>query len=107
MLQQILALIVIIFFVGRLFQQKKKKQINRQELSLWLIFWILAAAAIIFIHRIDQLVARLGFSGTAINILVYLVIIALIYQVFRLRLTLARLERDLSQINQHLTLRNK
>jgi len=105
MLQQILALAVIIFFISRLVQQKRKNQISKNELSLWLIFWIIAAAAIIFIHQIDQLVARLGFSGAAINILVYLVVVALIYQVFRLRLTIARLEKDLSQINQYLTLK--
>jgi hypothetical protein len=105
MLQQILALAIIIFFVGRLGRQYKKQQINKKELSIWLIFWGLAAAAIIFIHVIDRLVAKLGFSGTAINILVYLVIVALIYQVFRLRLAIARLEKDLSRINQYLTLK--
>jgi len=107
MFQQILALAVIVFFISRLLQQKKQKQISKNELSLWLIFWGLTAIAIIFIHQIDQLVARLGFSGTAINILVYLAIVALIHQVFRLRLIIARLEKDLSQINQHLALKNK
>ncbi|NCB47810.1 DUF2304 family protein, partial [bacterium] len=82
MLQQILALVIIAFFLGRLLKQKKKKQINGNEFLLWLIFWLLALGAVIFIKQIDWLVARLGFSGAAINILVYLVVLALIYLVF-------------------------
>lgn len=105
MLQQVLALIIIAFFLLRLFKQKKKKQINGNEFFLWLIFWLLALSAIIFIKQIDALVAQLGFSGAAINILVYLVVLALIYEVFRMRLTIAKMEKNISELNQALTLK--
>ncbi len=105
MLQQILALIVIIFFLIRLFNQKKKKQINGSEFLIWLIFWLAALAAIIFLKQIDSLVAWLGFSGAAINILVYITVLALIYQVFRMRLTIAKMEKNISELNQALTLK--
>ena len=105
MLQQILALIVIIFFLLRLFGQKKKKQISGSEFLLWLIFWILALGAIIFLKQIDQLTARLGFSGAAINFLVYLAVLALIYQVFSMRLHIAKMEKNISELNQALTLK--
>ncbi len=105
MLQQILALIVIAFFLLRLFRQKKKKEINGSEFLLWLIFWLLALGAIILIKQIDTLVAWLGFSGSAINVLVYLVVLALIYQVFRMRLTIAKMEKNISALNQALTLK--
>lgn len=105
MLQQILALLVIIFFLIRLFNQKNKKQINGSEFLLWLIFWLLSFGAIVFIKQIDSLVAWLGFSGAAINILVYLVVLALIYQVFRMRLTIAKMEKNISELNQALTLK--
>ncbi len=105
MLQQILALIVIAFFLIRLFGQKKKKQINGSEFLLWLIFWLLALAAVILIKQIDLLVAWLGFSGAAINILVYLVVLALIYQVFRMRLIIAKMDKNISELNQALTLK--
>lgn len=105
MLQQILALIVIAFFLLRLFKQKKKKQINGNELLLWLIFWLLALGAVIFIKQIDYFVAWLGFSGTAINILVYLVVLALIYEVFCMRLAMAKMEKNISELNQTLTLK--
>ncbi len=105
MLQQVLALIIIIFFLLRLFKQRRKKQINGNEFLLWLIFWLLALGAIVFIKQIDQLVAWLGFSGTAINILVYIAVLALIYQVFRMRLIIAKMEKNISQLNQVLTLK--
>ncbi|MFZ4631890.1 MAG: DUF2304 family protein [Patescibacteria group bacterium] len=105
MLQQILALIVIIFFLLRLFKQKKKKEINGNEFLLWLIFWLMALGAIIFIKQIDSLVAWLGFSGAAINFLVYLAILALIYQVFKMRLKIAKMDKNISELNQALTLR--
>jgi hypothetical protein len=105
MLQQILALLVIAFFLLRLLSQKKKKQINGSEFLLWLIFWLVALGAVIFIRQIDTLVAWLGFSGSAINIFVYLVVLALIYQVFRMRLVIAKMEKNISTLNQALTLK--
>lgn len=105
MLQQILALIVIAFFLIRLFGQKKKKQINGSEFLIWLIFWLLALGAVILIKQIDVIVAWLGFSGAAINILVYLVVLALIYQVFRMRLIIAKMDKNISELNQALTLK--
>lgn len=105
MTQQILAIIVITFFLIRLVKQKRKNQINGNEFSLWLTFWLLALGAIIFIKQIDNLVAFLGFSGAAINFLVYLAILALIYQVFRMRLKIAKINKNISELNQALTLR--
>ena len=105
MLQQLLALIVILFFLIRLFGQKRKKEITGNEFLTWLIFWLIAAGAVIFIKQIDILVHALGFSGAAINILLYLVVLALIYQVFSLRLTLAKMEKNIFELNQHIALK--
>lgn len=105
MLQQIIAIIIITFFVFRLFEQKKRQTIGGSEFSLWLIFWLFALAAIIFIKQIDILVAYLGFSGAAINFLVYFAILALLYQVFRMRLKIAKLDKNISELNQALTLK--
>lgn len=107
MLQQIIALIIIFFFILRLIKQKKKKDINNKEFSLWLIFWLLAIVTIILIKQLDRLVAWLGFSGDGINFLIYLAILALFYLVFRLQLSLAKLDKNLTEIVRHLSLNNK
>jgi len=105
MLQQIIAIIIILFFISRLIAQKRKKIISRNEFSLWLVFWIIAAAAIIFIKDIDHFVAWLGFSGAGINFVIYLAVLALFYLVFRLRLDLAKMDQNLTEIVRQITLK--
>jgi len=98
MIQQIIALVLIAFFVSRLISQKRKKQINQNEFILWIAFWFLGALAIIFIKEIDRLVEYLGFSGSGINFLLYISIIILFYLVFRLRLNIAKMDKNLTEV---------
>ncbi|MHB8903844.1 MAG: DUF2304 family protein [Patescibacteria group bacterium] len=107
MLQQIIAIIIILFFIAKLNNQKKKKEISRNEFWLWLSFWILALVAIIFIKQIDNLVHVLGFSGSGINFLIYLAVMALFYLVFRLRLNIAKLDKNLTEVVRIVTINNK
>jgi len=106
MLQQLLALIVIAFFLARLFWQKQKQQLAAGELVFWFIFWIGAGLAVVFLKSIDRLVAQLGFSGSGIQILIYVAIAILFYLLFRLRLRLAKLEQDLTKIVRSIALNN-
>ncbi|MDD2257784.1 DUF2304 domain-containing protein [Candidatus Falkowbacteria bacterium] len=103
--QQIAALIVIILFAGKLFKQKRKKQINGNEFSLWLIFWTISALAIIFLKPLDKLTTALGLSANGINLLFYLASLILFYLVFKMRLHLARLEQDLTVLTRQEALR--
>lgn len=107
MLQQTIALIIIVFFLARLYWQKQKNHISVNEFFFWLIFWILAAALIIALKFIDELVAGLGFSGSGIEVLLYLSVAALFYFVFRLRLKLEKIEKDITKIVQNIALKNK
>lgn len=104
MLQQIIAVIIILFFIFRLSSQRRKKDVSRSEFWLWLIFWILALVAIIMIKTIDRLVADWGFSSSGINFLIYLAVLTLFYVVFRLELNLAKLDRELTKVVRHLSL---
>ncbi|MDD5072076.1 MAG: DUF2304 family protein [Patescibacteria group bacterium] len=107
MLQQIIALIIIAFFLARLFWQKQKKQIGANEFFFWLVFWFLAAGAIIALKWIDKLVASLGFSASGIDVLIYIAIVILFYFVFRLRLRLEKIERDITKIVRKITIEEK
>ncbi|NCO00146.1 DUF2304 family protein [Candidatus Falkowbacteria bacterium] len=107
MLQQIIALIIIFLFISRLVRQKNRQEIGSNELYLWLSFWILAAISIIFIKFIDRFVAYFGFSMSGINFLLYLSVLALFYLVFRLRLNLAKLDKNLTEVVRQLTLNKK
>ncbi len=103
-LQQLLALIIISFFISRLFNQKKKKQISGSEFTLWLSFWLASIIAILFLKKLDYLAASLGFSASGINLLFYGAILVLFYFIFRLRLRIAKLDRDLTNLTREITL---
>lgn len=107
MLQQIIALIIIAFFLARLYWQKQKNHIGVNEFAFWLIFWLLAALLIIGLKYIDALVAYLGFSGSGIQVLLYLTVAVLFYFVFRLRLKLEKIEKDISTIVKNIALKDK
>lgn len=106
-LQQILALIIIGFFIYRLIKQKNKKQVSGNEFYLWLIFWIFSGLAIIFLKEFDKLAASFGFSASGINLLFYSATLILFYFIFKLRLNLAKLDRDLTDLNREMTLLKK
>ncbi len=107
MLQQVIALIIILIFLARLFWQKQKNDISVNEFLFWLIFWVLSALVIIFIKWIDQFVANLGFSGRGIEILFYLGVLLLFYLIFKLRLKMEKIEKDITKIVRELTFRDK
>jgi hypothetical protein len=107
MLQQTIALIIIAFFLLRLIKQKKKKEINANEFVLWLSFWIISAGAIIFLKKIDALVALLGFSGSGIDVLLYIGVITLFYFIFKLRLKLEKIENSISELVRKEAIKNK
>ncbi len=107
MLQQIIALIIIAFFIARLFWQKQKNYIGFNEFLFWLIFWLASAILIIFLKFIDRLVLNLGFSGSGIEVMLYLSAVILFYLVFRLRLKLEKIEKDITKIVTNITLKDK
>ncbi len=105
MLQQIIALIIIAFFLARLFWQNQKKQITAVEFIFWLFFWVASAIAIISLKWVDRVVANFGFTASGINVLLYLSVAVLFFLVFRLRLKLNRIQQDITKIVRHIALK--
>ncbi len=106
-MQQIIALLLIIFFIFRLVLQRKIGKLAKVEFLLWLVFWSFSALIVIFIKQIDQLVAYLGFSSSGINVLLYLAIALLFYLLFRTRLQIEKLKKEITVIIQKMALSNK
>jgi len=107
MFQRILALIIIVFFISRVFWQKRKKQIQVIVFVFWLVFWALAGILVLFLKQIDKFVSYLGFSASGIDILLYLGIAILFYFIFRLRLKLAKIEKDITVIVRNIALKDE
>lgn len=105
MLQQIIALIIILFFILRLFWQKQKNLISKNEFIFWVLFWLLSMGLVFSLKKIDQFVANLGFSSSGINVLFYLSIVFLFYIIFRLRLRMEKIERNITKIVREIALK--
>lgn len=98
MLQKLLALAVIAFFLVKLLWQQRQRKLAWTEFSFWLIFWLSSAIAVLMLGKIDRLVASLGFSGNGIEVLLYVGLAICLYFIFRLRLRLEKMDRQLTQI---------
>jgi len=107
MVQQLIALIIILYFVIKLFVQKYKGQVGGSRFLFWLSFWVLSALVIIFIKYIDTLVARIGFSGRGIDVLFYLAVVLIFYFVFKLNLKIEKIERDITTIVREISYNKK
>ena len=105
MIQQIIALLILIFFISKLIIQWKKKTISPNEFFFWLIFWSIAGLLIIFIKPIDKLVMDMGFSSSGINLIFYVAVLFLFYLIFKMRLRMVKMERDITELSRELSLR--
>jgi hypothetical protein len=104
MWQQIIAVLIIIFIIYRQTILNKQKLISGTEHKLWMIFWLLGIIIIIFIKQIDKLVGMIGFSSSGINVLFYLSTILLFYYIFRLRLKIEKIEKNITEIVRSISL---
>ena len=104
MFQQIIAVIVILFFLSRLFWQRKKGGVSGNEFLFWLAFWTLSIAAIVSVKSLDRLAASFGISSSGIDILSYIAILVLFYLVFRIRIRLEKFDRNLTVLARSRTL---
>jgi small membrane protein len=106
MLQQSIAIIIILIFVVRLFILKKGKKVSANEFIFWLVFWLAAAAGILFVKDLDKLAASFGFSASGIQIILYAAVAVLFYMNFRMRLKMEKLDKGLTKLVRELALKN-
>jgi len=107
MFQQIIAIIIILFFIVRMIWQKKNKKIKNNEFVFWLIFWGLAFFAITSLKWIDKIVANLGFTGSGIDILLYIAIIILFHLVIKIRFNQVKINNQITKLTRKIALDEK
>ncbi len=105
MIQQVIAIIILLFFIVKLGREWKKKSISLNELVFWLVFWLIGVLIIAFIKPIDQIVMNLGFSSSGINLVFYLAVLFLFYLIFRMRIRMVKLEKDITDLSRKITLK--
>ncbi len=102
--QQIIALVIITLFLAKIIIQKRKNQINKTEFFFWLFFWFISFLAIVLIKEIDIVLESIGVSASGINFIVYLSVLFLFYLIFKLRLSVAKLDRELTNLNRKIAI---
>lgn len=107
MIQMLVAATVILFFLAKLYWQKRKGAVSLGEFIFWLIFWLVTLVLVLFLKQLDRLVASLGFSVPAVQVAAYLAIAVLFYFIFRVRLKLEKIEENLTKINEVVTKQRK
>ena len=107
MFQQILALLILLFFLLKLSKARKAKNINSSEFIFWLVFWFLGILSIILIKPLDQFLGKIGFSSSGINLLFYLAVLFLFYLIFKMRIRLVQIEKNLTKLSRDITLNEK
>lgn len=105
MIQQIIAILILLFFVFKLGLEWKKKSITINEFVFWIFFWVIAFLIIVFIKPIDKLVINLGFSSSGINLVFYIAVLLLFYLIFRMRLRMVKMEKDITELSRKITLK--
>lgn len=107
MLQQLIAVLAVLFFVSKIIWQRKRGAISRNEFIFWMFFWFLAFGAVLFIRQIDALLTGLGFSGSGIEVLFYLGVLLLFYLVLKLRINQEKLDKNITRLTREMALRDK
>ncbi|PLX21172.1 DUF2304 domain-containing protein [Candidatus Parcubacteria bacterium] len=107
MFQIYFALIIVLFFLARTYWQKKKKKVSRNEFFFWFVFWLLVGLFILFIKKIDNFVAGLGFSASGIDVLSYLSIALIFYLIFKIIIKIEKIEKNVTELVRHISINNK
>ncbi|NQU77407.1 DUF2304 family protein [Candidatus Falkowbacteria bacterium] len=100
LIQQIIAIIIILVIFLSVFLKFRRKQISGGEFFVWSVFWILVALAMIFIKKIDGYVLGLGIASRGIDVLIYVAVPLIFYLIFRIYVRLEKMERNITKVTR-------
>ena len=107
LIQQTIALTVILVLIWRAVARYRKKELTSREFFYWLVFWLAISVAVIFLKQIDAWVESLGFDAKGLDVLVYGAIIFLFYLIFRIYIRLEKIEKNITKVVRRIALDEK
>ncbi|OGL88854.1 hypothetical protein A3I42_04525, partial [Candidatus Uhrbacteria bacterium RIFCSPLOWO2_02_FULL_49_11] len=103
MLFQIISFLLIFLIISRIVVRYVRHEIGGREFFYWMLFWLLAAGAILIPDALTRIANILGIGrGTDLAFYGSFVIVA--YVLFRMVVRLDRIERDITKVVRHLAL---
>jgi len=106
MIIQIIIFVFIFFVISRIISRFRLGDITSRELTIWLIFWLLVAAATYAPQQTDVVAQWVGVARGA-DLLVYLSIMALFFLVFKIIVRVEKLDKDITIIVRHAALNSQ
>ncbi|MEW6610303.1 MAG: DUF2304 family protein [Patescibacteria group bacterium] len=103
MLFQIISLLLIILIVSRIVLRFVRHEIGSREFIYWILFWFLAAAAILTPDALTRIANILGI-GRGADLAFYSSFVIVAYVLFRIVVRMDRIERDITKIVRHIAL---
>lgn len=107
MLIQIITIIVVLFLITRVGAKFKRRDITFKEALFWAILWFGVGVVVLYPALADRIASYIGLqTATGIDLVVYIAVALAFYLIFRLFVHIERVERDITKIVRHLSLRD-
>lgn len=94
---QYLLLAFVLFALARVIQQYKQRGMRPREFVFWILVWV-GAAFIITVPDSTSFIAYLLGIGRGADLIMYATLLVTFYLIFRIHLTLDRLEQEVTQV---------
>lgn len=105
-LVQIVAFIIIIFALSRVYLRFKSNKSSVKEVVFWTTVWILIAI-VVFLPQTMSYLARMLGVGRGVDVVIYLALLILVYWQFRNNVRTEKIEQDISKIVREIALKKK
>lgn len=102
---QIILLILIIFFLSRVYLRYREKVISTKTAFFWTVIWILALIGVILPGTTTK-IASLFSVGRGVDAIIYIAISVLFYLVFRIYVMIEDLRREITTAVRNMALKN-
>ncbi len=103
---QVLAIIFVLFVLWRVVTKFKKNDLSVVEFLMWLFFWLAVIVAFITPASLTKLANLLGI-GRGADLVLYVAVMVVFYLIFKIFIRLERMEKDITKIVRHDSLKRK
>ena len=103
---QILLLLLVLFGLSRAYLRYREKTLPLVWMTSWAIFWIAVAGVVIRPELTTRVATRVGI-GRGADLAVYLAIVVLYLLLFRISVSLGKIERTITKIVREIALKDR
>lgn len=106
MLIKYIIIIFSLFVVYKAGIKFKNKDISKREYFLWIFFWVMVIVATLMPKNIDK-IAQFAGVERGVDLIVYLSIMVIFYLIFRILVSLEKIDREITTIVRKIALNSK